>query len=50
MNRKWLGNRIRDARERRHLTQEKLSEMASLRWRCHTADQEETAGPDNPNG
>ena len=27
MNRKWLGNRIKDARERRHLTQEKLSEI-----------------------
>ena len=30
MNRKWLGNRIRDARERRHLTQEKLSEIVDI--------------------
>ena len=30
MNRKWLGNRIRDARERQHLTQEKLSEIVDI--------------------
>ena len=30
MNRKWLGNRIRDARERRHLTQEILSEIVDI--------------------
>ena len=30
MNRKWLGNRIKDARERRHLTQEKLSEIVDI--------------------
>ena len=30
MNRIWLGNRIRDARERRHLTQEKLSEIVDI--------------------
>lgn len=30
MNRVWLGNRIREARERRHLTQEKLSEIVDI--------------------
>ena len=30
MNRKWLGNRIRDARERKHLTQEYLSELVDI--------------------
>ena len=30
MNRIWLENRIRDARERRHLTQEKLSEIVDI--------------------
>ena len=30
MNRIWLGNRVRDARERRHLTQEKLSEIVDI--------------------
>ena len=30
MNRIWLGNRIRDALERRHLTQEKLSEIVDI--------------------
>ena len=30
MNRIWLGNRIREARERRHLTQEKLSEIVDI--------------------
>lgn len=30
MNRIWLGNRIRDARERRHLTQEKISEIVDI--------------------
>ena len=30
MNRIWLGNRIRDARERRRLTQEKLSEIVDI--------------------
>ena len=30
MNRIWLGNRIREARERRHLTQEKLSEVVDI--------------------
>ena len=30
MNRIWLGNRIREARERRRLTQEKLSEIVDI--------------------
>lgn len=30
MNKIWLGNRIREARERRHLTQEKLSEIVDI--------------------
>ena len=30
MNRIWLGNRIREAREKRHLTQEKLSEIVDI--------------------
>ena len=30
MNRIWLGNRIREARERRRLTQEKLSEVVDI--------------------
>lgn len=30
MNRIWLGNRIRDAREKRHLTQEMLSEIVDI--------------------
>ncbi len=30
MNRIWLGNRIREARERQHLTQEYLSELVAI--------------------
>ena len=30
MNRIWLGNRIREARERQHLTQEYLSELVDI--------------------
>ena len=30
MNRIWLGNRIREARERKHLTQEYLSELVDI--------------------
>lgn len=30
MNRIWLGNRIREARERKHLTQEYLSELIDI--------------------
>lgn len=30
MNKIWLGNRIREARERRRLTQEKLSEVVDI--------------------
>ena len=30
MNRIWLGNRIREARERQHLTQEYLSELGDI--------------------
>ena len=30
MNRIWLGNRVREARERQHLTQEYLSELVDI--------------------
>jgi len=41
MNRIWLGNRIREARERKHLTQEYLSELVDISQEIERLEKEE---------